>query len=96
MQSIEFAIDQVDLFSKYLRKNVHSGNGYSASMVMNFIETPDLYKIVQIVLDAIELSKTKFVKGKYNNQYGSPETLLDHLVMKIHNDHHLQRLDDQR
>ena len=65
-------------------------------MVMNFIETPELYKIVELVLKEIKESETSFVDGRYNNLQGQKETLLDHLVMKIHNKHHLQKLDDQR
>lgn len=96
IESIDFALYQVSLFSKYLKKNVHAGNGYTASMVMNFIETPELYKIVELVLKEIKESETSFVNGRYNNMQGQKETLLDHLVIKIHNKYHLQKLDDQR
>jgi hypothetical protein len=96
IQSIDFAIYQMGLFSKYLKKNVHASNGYSAGMVLNFIEIPELYKIIQLVLQQIKESQNTFEDGKYNNLQGQKETLLDHLVMKIHNTHHLQRLNDQR
>jgi len=96
IESIDFALYQVGLFSKYLKKNVHAGNGYSASMIMNFIETPELYKIIELVLQEIKESETSFVEGKYNNMYGQKETLLDHLVITIQNKYHLQKLDDQR
>lgn len=91
MESIEYSIDQMDLFSKYLKKNIHSGNGLSADMIMNFIETPDLYRIVNIIMDTIENSKD-FVEGKYNNMYGTPETLLDHITMTVHSKYHMELL----
>lgn len=48
LESIDFSLSQIALFSKYLKKNVHSAtsNGYNASMIMNFISTPELYNLV--------------------------------------------------
>lgn len=92
MDSMEFAYEQMDLFSKYLKKNIHSGNGLSANMIMNFVETKDLHQIVDLVLKEVEASKDNFVEGKYRNIDRSPETLLDHITGKLHEKYHRQRI----
>jgi hypothetical protein len=95
-ESIEFAIYQMDLFSRYLKKNVHAGtHGYSADMILNFIGTPELYKLVEIILEHTEQGKKEFVPGKYNNVYGGKQTLLDVIVITLENKYHLQKLKDQ-
>lgn len=94
IESMEYSIYQMDLFSKYLKKNIHSGNGLDVGTIMNFIEIPDLYRLVQIVMNTIEESKEKFVEGEYNNIDASPQTLLDHVTNTIHNKHHLQNLEN--
>lgn len=93
IESMEYSIDQMDLFSKYLKKNIHSGNGLDVGTIMNFIGEYDLYKIIQIVMSTMEQSKEKFVEGKYKNIDGTPQTLIDHITGMIHSKHHLQRLE---
>lgn len=87
IDAMDYALQQVDLFSKYLKKNVHAANnGYSLDMIMQFISTDDLYKLVATVLEQTDEIKSKgFVEGQYNNIRGGPETLLDRIVISLQN-----------
>ena len=87
IDSIEFALYQMNLFSKYLKKNVHASgkDGYTAEMILISIDRQELGILVQTVLDEFEASRTNFIEGKYNNIYGLPETRLDHIVARIAN-----------
>ncbi len=96
IDDIEFALYQMSLFSKYLKKNVHaSSNGYSTSMILNFIPSLELGKLIDIILEEKEkIESSDFVEGKFNNQYGKPETLRDRLHITISNNFH-NKLENQ-
>lgn len=86
---IDFAVYQINLFSRYLKKNVHSSdNGYSAKMVLNFISGPERRDLLKIILEELETVKAEFVPGKYNNVHGAPATLLDTLDATLESKYH--------
>lgn len=89
IDSIDFALTQMDLFSKYLKKNVHAANnGYSVSMVLNFMKLADIEQLVKIVLDTKkEVEEKGFTPGEYKNMRGQPESLIDRIAISIQNDH---------
>jgi len=97
IDDIDFALYQMSLFSKYLKKNVHaSSNGYSASMILNFIPSVELRKLIDIILDEKQkIESSDFVESKYNNQHGSLETLRDRLHTTLSNNYE-NKLEDQR
>lgn len=100
IQNIEFALDQMALFSKYLKKNVHASyQGYSASMILNFIPNSELRKIIDIVLDEKQkIESSDFVEGQNNsfvNGVLKPESLRDRLQASLSNQYNL-KLEDQK
>ena len=94
IRDIEFAEYQINLFSRYLKKNVHAGtHGYSASMVLNFMPHEERRKLLEIILSEREaIISSGFVEGQFNNVRGQPETLFDRLDSHLDNKYHNQEL----
>lgn len=94
IRDIEFAEYQINLFSRYLKKNVHAADhGYSASMVLNFISPLERRKLLEIIFSELEAIKSSdFVEGKFHNMRGGPETLMDRLDVTLDNKYHNQEL----
>lgn len=78
-ESIEFVLDQVNLFSQYLKRNFKQSsddNGYSPNMIMRSITEQDFFKLMEMIETAtkenesIEFTpgETRGLGGFYSNK----------------------------